>query len=203
MKNVLLVMLSYLVLSGSLLSQQLTDLDFVSPFHDGVAAVKKGDQWGFIDTQGTLTVDFRDDLVIAEEVEYPIFSNKRCLIKTMKEGIAHFGFIDTNGNVVIPPEFLNATRFKDNRAVVIKIYKETLGRNEILDKNVILHRFNEEIIDPSGKSIAVLRGPFNLLYTKEKLRKPPKIQSRLLNNDFAVVLQENGQWEVKAIQLNQ
>ena len=203
MKNVLLVMLSYLVLSGSLLSQQLTDLDFVSPFHDGVAAVKKGDQWGFIDSQGTLTVDFRDDLVIAEDKEYPIFSNKRCLIKKMKEEIAHFGFIDTRGNEVIPPEFLNATQFKDDRAVVIKIYKESLGRNEILDKNVILHRFNEEIIDPNGKAIAVLRGPFNLLYTKEKLRKPPKIQSRLLNEDFAVVLQENGQWEVKAIQLNQ
>ena len=203
MKNVLLVMLSFLVLSGSLLSQQLTDLDFVSPFHDGVAAVKKGDQWGFIDTQGTLTVDFRDDLVIAEDKEYPIFSNERCLIKKMKEEIAHFGFIDTNGNVVIAPEFLNATPFKDNRAIVIKIYKETLGRNEILDKNVIYHRYNEEIIDPNGKAIAFLRGPFNLLYTKEKLRKPPKIQSRFLNDDLAVVLQENGQWEVKAIQLNQ
>lgn len=199
MKNVLLVMLSCLVLSGSLLAQELTDLDFISPFHDGVAAVKKGDQWGFIDSKGAITVDFRDDLVITINKDYPMFSNGRCLIQKMKEDIAHFGYIDTKGTVVIAPDFLNATQFNDNRAIVIKMYKETLGRNEILDKNVIIHRYNEEIIDPNGKGIAFLRGPFNLLYTKEKLRKPPKIESRFLNDNLAAVLQENGQWEVKAI----
>lgn len=200
MKNVLMILLSCFVFSGAVMAQQLGDLDFVSPMHEDLAAVKKGDQWGFINTMGVLVIDFRDDLVTTADMDYPFFSNGRCLIKENKEGIDHFGFIDTQGTMVIAPEFLNATPFKDNLAIVIKVYKETLGRNELLDKNVIVHRYNEEVIDPSGRGIAHLYGPFNLLYTKEKLKNPPKIQSHFIHSDLVVVPQENGRWEVKLIQ---
>ena len=38
------------------------DLDQVTEFHEGLAAVRKGSQWGFIDQAGKLVIEFRDDL---------------------------------------------------------------------------------------------------------------------------------------------
>jgi len=191
-----------MLLSVTAHAQKLTDLDFVSPFHEGMAAVKKGEKWGFIDAKGTKVIDFRDDIVVAKDKGYPIFSDGRCLIKKKKNEIDHYGYINTEGVIVIPPDFLNATPFNNEHAIVIKVYKETLGRNELLDKNVITYNYNEEIIGPNGEGVSHLRGPFNLLYTKEKLRKPLKIKSKLLSDDLVAVPQENGQWEVKSIHLN-
>ena len=71
-------MLRYFILSTTLLalpfmavSQTVKEintpvvenLDEVTPFHDGLAAVRRGDQWGFIDTSGKLVIEFRDDLI--------------------------------------------------------------------------------------------------------------------------------------------
>ncbi|MFT7252255.1 MAG: hypothetical protein ACI9FW_002015, partial [Flavobacterium sp.] len=39
------------------------NIDYISPFYDGVAAVKKGNNWGFMDKKGTIIINFRNDLV--------------------------------------------------------------------------------------------------------------------------------------------
>ncbi len=33
------------------IGQSLDNLDYVSPFHDGVTAIKKGNQWAFINSE--------------------------------------------------------------------------------------------------------------------------------------------------------
>jgi len=211
MKNILVLLISCLIVSGSLWSQEITDLEFVSPFHEGFAAVKKGGQWGFIDANGTLVVDFRSDLVMPSEMEapccledrdidYPIFKSQRCLIKIMKDGITHFGFIDPKGNTVIKPEYLNASQFHGNHAIVVKVYKESLGRNEILGKNVIAYRYNEEVIDVAGTPKFHLRGPFNLIYSKEELRKPPQLLSRFLSSEVVAITTPKDLWKIKVLQ---
>ncbi|WP_291372370.1 WG repeat-containing protein [Cyclobacterium sp.] len=41
------------------IAQTFENLDYISPFSNGVAAIKKGNEWGFIDPEGNLIVDFR------------------------------------------------------------------------------------------------------------------------------------------------
>lgn len=211
MKNILYFLAGCLLFSGVSNAQELKDLDYVSPFHEDLAAVKKGSQWGFINKEGTLVLEYRDDLVIpkessieccedAEPIAYPFFKNGRCLVKKMKDGIVHFGYIDTKGNTVIEPKFVNATHFHGNYAIVLNVYKENLGRNEILGKNMITYSYNEEVIDTSGKMIIHLRGPVNLLYTKEKLKTPPKIKSKFIGKNAVAVRTDKGKWSVEIFQ---
>lgn len=105
---------------------QITDkLDYVSPFNEGYSAVKKGNQWAFINQKGNIVIDFRDDLVLTEtnKEKYPIFVNERCLISEKKDGISYFGFIDTSGKTVVEPLYLNAANFNEEFAIVIHVYK--------------------------------------------------------------------------------
>ncbi len=45
----------------------IEELDEVSPFHEGLAAIRRDTKWGFIDTEGNLVIEFRDDLVWSEK----------------------------------------------------------------------------------------------------------------------------------------
>ena len=58
----------YILLLGIMISvpssaQLIKNLDEVSNFKEGLASVRRGDQWAFIDQQGSMVIDFRDDLV--------------------------------------------------------------------------------------------------------------------------------------------
>ena len=188
---------------------QLTNIESISSFHEGLASIKKGTQWAFINTQGDIVIDFRDDLVASvqcnmeccrsnETETYPIFKNDRALIKVWEDGIARYGYIDTKGVTVIEPIFINATHFENNKAVVLKMYKEDMGKNELLDKNVVRYGYNEVIIDPNGAIIAHLSGPYNLLYDKEKLKTPPAIKSKLLHTNL-VAVPSGDTWELRPL----
>ncbi|GAB5398542.1 MAG: hypothetical protein Aureis2KO_01270 [Aureisphaera sp.] len=194
-----------------LFSQELSNLDYVSPFHDGLAAVKKGTQWAFIDTKGNVAIDFRSDLVVDKQSnraccpagtahDYPFFSNGRSMIVSKENGISHYGYIDTKGQVVIEPQFINATPFHENGAIVLEVVKETLGRNEALGKNVVTYSYNELFIDTNGNTLTYLRGPFNLLYSKEKMKTPPNITSKCLNGVVIAIQSNDGLWKIKSIE---
>jgi hypothetical protein len=60
MKYLLIVILLIPLLG---FSQSIEKFDYISPFNNEVAAVKKADKWEFINKEGTLVIDFRDDLV--------------------------------------------------------------------------------------------------------------------------------------------
>ena len=70
MKNALLIIAVLLTMpyagntqSIKTLNKPLMDgLDEVTPFHDGLAAVRKGSQWGFIDMDGRLVIEQRNRL---------------------------------------------------------------------------------------------------------------------------------------------
>ena len=130
------------------IAQTFENLDYISPFSNGVAAIKKGNEWGFIDPEGNLIVDFRNDLVATktDNASYPIFSNGKCLIAHQKDGVLYYGYIDKTGKTVITPQFLNATNFEYDKALVLKVEKETIGYNDIFNKDVVSYHYFEVII---------------------------------------------------------
>ena len=78
MKNILIILI-FIPFIG--ISQTLENIDFISPFHDGLSAVKKGNNWAFVDQKGSIIIDFREDLVKTKTDKgyYPLFSNGKCI----------------------------------------------------------------------------------------------------------------------------
>lgn len=213
MKNIITLLVCCLILSTVSMAQELKNIEYFSPFHEGLAAVKKGEQWAFIDINGRVIIDYRDNIVVAtgdqmtccsmdKSTGYPFFENDRSIIKEVKDGIFLYGYMNSKGETVIKPNFINATHFHKNRAIVLKVSKEILGRNEILGKNVVSYSYNEIVINRDGETIAYLLGPINLPYAKEKLKVPPKIQSRFLGPNLVSIKSENNTWKIKNINKN-
>ena len=117
-------------LSFSSVGQELKDIDQVTPFSEGLAAVRLGNQWGFINEKGDLVIDFRDDLVWnkfadserkdIEGIRYPVFKNGLCMIREMleEEEIYVYGFIDKTGVFVLEPIYDKAKKFQFGLAPV-------------------------------------------------------------------------------------
>jgi hypothetical protein len=182
-------------------SQTIENLDYISPFHDGVAAIKQGDNWAFMDKAGTLSINYRDDLVATTigNDSYPIFSSGRCLVTLKKDGIPYYGYIDKSGKIVVEPQFLNATNFKEDAAIVLKLVKEQLGSNELM-KNVVSYHYFEVVIDKDGEIIQYLsEDPIHITLTKEKMKNKPVIISKFISNNLIAINNSNKKWTVKRI----
>ena len=197
MNKLLIILLFIPVIAYSQTTEQL---DFIAPFSNDIAAVKKGDSWGFINEKGIIFIDFRNDLVLTEGdgSKYPIFKNNRCLISENKNGITYFGYIDKTGKTVIAPKFLNATNFNNNKAIALDITKEKLGTNKVLGKDVINYRYYEVIIDIDGTIEHYLNpeGTHIVLDKKFLRTTPPKITSKRISDNIYAVITENKKWKI-------
>ncbi|MEP3836737.1 MAG: WG repeat-containing protein [Algibacter sp.] len=199
MKKVKFILLILLVTPILVLAQSLENLNYISPYHNGYAAIQKDNQWAFINKEGAIVVNFRSDLVetTVGDVNYPIFSDERCLIKDLKEGISYFGYIDTSGKTVIKPQFLNATNFSDGNAIVLELVKKTVGKNEALVKNIVYYRYFEVTIDIKGEIIDYLtpKGE-NVVLDNEFLSDPPKIRSKQISKNVFAIKEKNNRWTI-------
>src|SRR6476469_1651030 len=87
--------------------------DSGAPFSDGLAAVRMGSAWGFIDHSGRVVIPAKFQVPGPMPLEFA-------------EGLAAvnqgpgtpIGFIDKNGNMVIAPQFEYALRFSNGLALV-------------------------------------------------------------------------------------
>lgn len=188
----------------------IKDLNQVAPFHEGLAAVRKGSQWGFINSDGKLVVDFRGDLVWNEHpdpqangvgaIAYPRFRDGRCPIKVMGEdGIPLYGFIDTGGKTVIAPEFLNVTEFEGGLALGI-YYKKTFRGKSNFQLNIYEHSFTEVVLNPAGEMIWPLAERQNIIMQARQY-KTPAIQARILEDRLVAVESAPEKWEIRKIEL--
>lgn len=196
MKKLLIIFLLLPVFS---LAQTIEELDFIAPLHDGIAAVKKGNSWGFINGKGNVIIDFRDDLVLTETdgYKYPIFKNNRCLISKVKNGIMYFGYIDKSGKTVIETKFLNAMNFDTTKTLALYVMKETLGNNEVLGKNVVNYRYYEVTIDINGTIENYLNPKgTNIVLDKKFIRTIPNITSKQISDNLYAVKTENKKWKL-------
>lgn len=194
-----------LLLIPLIITAQITDpLDFISPFNEGVAAVKKGNQWGFIDTTGTIVVDFRTDVLVSktEHANYPLFKNNRCLIIQKRDDIPYYGYIDKTGKTVIEPQFLNATHFSGNKAIALELVKEELGENEILNKMVYTYKYYEVVIDTKGQIETYLTDGVYIGLTALNLIKAPEITSELIAEHLIATRDNNKKWKLKRLKNN-
>lgn len=188
----------FLYFVTSLTAQNLKGLDYISPFHEGLAAVKKNGAWGFINEKGVKVIDFRNDIIPSEK-EYPFFKNGRCLVTAMKDGILYYGYINPTGKMAIPPEFVNATSFENGKAIALKVSKEDLGTNNLLAKKVVSFYYDEVIINIDGKTIKYLGEPQHLILSGDKLRTSPAIQTYFINENL-VAMKSKGKLEIHSIE---
>jgi len=202
MKKVILLFFACLILPLIGITQTLDNLDYVAPVNDGVIAIKKGNQWGFIDETGNIVVNFRDDIVSTEgnNMSYPIFNNNRCIISQVKDGITYFGYIDKTGKTVIEPQYLNALNFNNEIAIVLELIKKSVGKNDVLDKKIISYRYFEVTIDKDGmiQNYLTPEGT-HIILEKKYLKVPPKIHSKLITNNLYTTKTKNNKWVIMPI----
>ena len=199
MKKALIILLLIPVFS---LAQTSKELDFIAPFNDGLAAIKKDNSWGFINKKGVIIINFRDDLVLTKTDygKYPVFHNNRCLISEKKDGIQYFGYIDKTGKKIIETKFLNASNFNNDVALALEVLSQTMGKNDILNKPIVNYKYFEVIIDTKGNVKEYLNPKgINIALDKKFLKKPPKITSKFISEDLVTVLNENNKWVIKYI----
>lgn len=94
---------SLISLSGEVLSQD--KYHEVKGFlgKSGVAAVKKDGEWGAIDNEGNVVLDYQYDELGSSTTDYIPFMNNNL-----------WGYMDTNGNVMIEAKFDEARAINDN-----------------------------------------------------------------------------------------
>ena len=214
MKKIVAMLTLVLIIPITGYSQtETTTYDEIAPLSEGLTAVRKGNQWGFIDQEATLVIDFRDDLVWNKNadtnvpgvlgIRYPEFKNGRCMIEELKEdNIPYYGFIDKSGKVVIKPEYLNITQFEFDQELAIGIYvRETFqGRNEI-KMNVIEYIFTEVVVNTAGEIIWPI-GEREHILTAKRRYEIPELRAKLISKNLLAVKTKENTWEVKKISLN-
>ena len=184
------------------ITQTIENIDYISPSHNNLAAIKKGNEWAFINKEGEVVIDFRDDLTSTktDDASYPVFYNDRSLFQQEKDGVIYYGYLDLLGKTVIKPQFLNATNFKKEYALALKVEKETIGYNDVFKKDVVSYHYFEVVIDKEGKTIDHLTKLAIHISPKDKKdRNPPIIKSKLISNDLVLVQDKNNKGTLKKI----
>lgn len=188
---------------------QLTGIDEIAPFNEELAAVRQGNQWGFIDKEGTLVIDFRDDLVwnAGKEasafgiagIRQPSFHDGRCLVKKVIEEIPVYGFIDTTGKLVIEHTFLNVSPFNDGYTTGIVYEKVFVGKNEI-KLDMYKHKFHEVVMDTSGKIHEYLVQPENIQMRKSRYELP-WLRTKLISKNLIAIRGNDNKLEIRKLDL--
>ena len=81
--------------------------DEAKDFHEGMAAVRKGSDWGYINTSGNLVIPFQFNKAAP-------FSEGLAAV----EQNGKLGYVDKQGNMVISPRFREARGFSEGMAAV-------------------------------------------------------------------------------------
>ena len=182
----------------------IAGLDEVAPFSEGLAAVRKGEQWGFIDKEGNQVIDFRNDMVWNRQasnaqgvsgVRYPEFKEGLAIIsKSTDEGIPLYGFINTKGETVIEPEFVNITPFEDGHAIGIYGNKTHRGKNEF-QLDIFDYNFTEVVVNTEGEMIWPVQQRQGIMMSKNRY-KLPELNVRMLSEDLISVKGKDNKWKV-------
>lgn len=186
-------------------SPTIKGLDEVAPFSEGLAAVRQGEKWGFIDMTGELVIDFRDDVVWdknaatgqndVQGIRYPQFKNGLCPVQEIKEeGIPYYGFINAQGQIVIKPEYLNVTEFNNGKAVGVYCRKTFRGKNNF-QLDLYQYSFMEVILNTEGEIIWPIKKREDILMNKKRY-EIPELTASLVSSDLIVVKTKDNGFEV-------
>jgi len=112
MRKFLLTALLFVFSFSIPFAQTKISFNQLGDFSDGVAAVKKGDLWGFIDVNGKTVIE----PVYMAGFDVPFFANGLCGIYNPKEDAR--GYINTKGEIVIPFTIYSTRPFYDTITVI-------------------------------------------------------------------------------------
>src|SRR6478735_5263259 len=172
-------------------------LEEICPFSEGLAAIKIGDAWGYVDRQGKLAIapsfaeakGFSENYAgVAKGGKWGFIDRSGKLVVPMSyiaisnfsEGLASVtvdektGYIDAGGQLVIQYQFSQAGDFKDGVAVV----KTDEGYALINKRGEFVHRFTKDIsVDawgrPGGRLLATRTFAPELASLDGRRRNPP------------------------------
>lgn len=210
MRTTLLIMTFLWMLPLTLMAQELKGIDEIAPFNEGLAGVRQGEKWGFIDENGTLVIDFRNDVYWNSNadttrsdisgVRYPIFQEGRCLItKNVEDGVPLYGFMDTKGNTIIEPQFLNVYPFKNGYTTGVLFEKTLKGKNEF-KLDIYEFKFFDVLVDASGEIDEFFERRHNIQMTKKRYQVPT-IGAKYLAEDLVAVYGKDQGWEIRKLAL--
>lgn len=212
MKNLITILTLLMILPTIAIAQiESTQYDEITPFNEGLAAVRVGNQWGFINEEAEIVIALRDDLVWNSEadtnipgvmgIRYPEFKNGRCMVQVFKEdNIPYYGFIDITGKTVIQPEYLNITQFDYNKAVGIYVRQTFQGKNEI-KLDIIEYIFTEVLVNTNGEIIWPIAEREHILTAKRRY-ETPELRAKLIAENLLVFKTKDNKWETKKLDPN-
>lgn len=208
MKRFIVLMMLVLTFLPPIVAQDLKGIDEIAPFSEGLAAVRQGEKWGFINEEGTLVIDFREDVywnsnadtdkLDISGVRYPIFKEGKCLItKNVEDGVPLYGFMDSKGNTVIEPKFLNVYPFTNGYTTGVLFDKTLKGENEFKLK-IYEFKFFDVLLDTSGNIEEYFEKRSNIQMTKRRYQIPSIGVKRIADGLVAVHIKDQG-WEVRKL----
>jgi hypothetical protein len=208
MKNIVIAFAVLIIVPFFGNSQIIENIDEIAPFSEGLAAVRKGTQWGFINEEGSLAIDFRNDLHWNKEavtskkdisgIRYPMFKEGRCLItKKVEDGVAVYGFIDKKGNTVIEPQFLNVYPFENGYTTGVLFEKTLKGENEFKLK-IYDFKFFDVLLNTSGEIVEYYDRRYGIQMTKRRYQLPEIGAKRLADGLIALYGKDKG-WEIRKL----
>lgn len=209
MKNIVLLWTLLIgMFSLSLSAQNLENIDEIAPFSDGLAAIRKGKQWGFINEEGTLVINFRDDVYWNKTVDssrtdilgiaYPMFNEGLCIItKTVEDGVPLLGYMDKTGTTVIEPQFLNIFPFKNGLATGVLLDKTIKGENEF-KLQIYEYKFFDVLFTTSGEITDYFEKRDNIQMTIKRY-ETPKIGAKILANGLVAVEIPTQGWQIRKL----
>jgi hypothetical protein len=192
-------------------SQTVNNIDEIAPFSEGLAAVRKGNQWGFINEEGAMVINFLNDIYWNKDadttkkdisgVRFPMFNEGRCLItKNVEDGVPVFGYIDPKGNVVVEPQLLNVYPFKGGYTTGVLFDRTLKGENEF-NLKIYEFKFHDVLMDTSGEMVEFFNSRDHIQMTKKRYGMPTIGAKRLTDGLVAVFTKGQG-WEVRKLTLN-
>lgn len=210
MKKIVVLIAFFVAVQSPVFSQEKLDgIDQITDFHEGLAGVRKGNEWGFVNKQGELVIDFRNDIVWNKEVKsgngriagirYPAFKNGMCLVQKMEDEIPLYGYINTKGDLIVDYKFLNISTFEDGYATGVYFDKVFRGNNEFKLK-IYDFKFHDVLINDSGEIVEFFDRRYNIQMTKKRY-DIPTLRAKYLANDVVAVFKEGAGWEIRKVVL--
>ncbi|TLP71128.1 WG repeat-containing protein [Maribacter sp. ACAM166] len=209
MRNTMILWVVMLLIALPINAQSLENIDEIAPYSEGLAAVRKGSQWGFINEEGTLVIDFRDDVYSSQNADasksdisgigYPMFNEGLCVItETIEDGVPVFGFIDTTGAVVFEPQFLNIYPFHNGYTTGVLFDKTFKGKNEFQLK-IYDYKFFDVMLNTSGKVTDYFERRDYILLTLKRYEMP-EIRAKVLHVGVVAIYNPEQGWKIKKVQ---
>ncbi|NJB72181.1 hypothetical protein GGR42_002672 [Saonia flava] len=210
MKTKLFIVLLILSIPVTMVSAQtIGEIDEIAPFSEGLAAVRQDNSWGFVNEEGALVIDYRDDLHWNKDakstdkginaIKYPLFKNGLCMIKRMVENIPHYGFINSKGEQVIEPKFLNVSSFENGYTTGI-IYEKVFKGNNEFNLKIYDYKFHEVLMDSSGEIVEFLSRRDHIQMVRKRY-EVPEIRSKMISKNLIAIQSSDKSWEIKKLVL--